>query len=164
MGVVIEIIHTVRRVRAEYGLVRQKPSMCLRGSNQAMSDYLNDYASTIVFLSQSHENLRILKEGEAPTGESNVTVIVPGAGVEVFVDMEGMIDFEKEIANLEKKITNLKKTVQSLEKKRSEKTYSVKVPEAIQLDDANKLESALDEMTKAEVAVKNMQVMLSKRK
>jgi len=164
MSVILEIIHTTRRVRAEYGLTKQKPFQCLRTGHQPTSDFLGEYISTIAFLCQSDDKVRLLKEGEAPGGEENVTVIVPGTPVEVLLNLEGMIDFEKEITSLEKRIVNLDKTIQALKKKRGEKTYASKVPENIQLEDEQKLEAAVDEKGKAETAVQNMKAMLARKK
>jgi valyl-tRNA synthetase len=125
---------------------------------------VKEYLATIIFLCSSADDVRILGEGLTPEGDSNVTVIVPGTPVEAFLDLEGMIDFEKEIGTLTKKIANLDKTIAAIKKKQGESTYHAKVPEAIQADDTQKLAAAEDERSKADVAVQNMRAIQERQK
>lgn len=160
----MEVVRTVRRIRAEYGLTKQKPKMALRIVNPQTAEYIKEYLPTIIFLCSSADDVKILGEGGIPEGDSNVTVIVPGTPIEAFLDLEGMIDFDKEIGTLEKKIVNLDKVIASIKKKQSESTYSSKVPEAIQADDTLKLQTSEDERSKAAMAIQNMRDIQGRKK
>jgi valyl-tRNA synthetase len=158
VAVVLDVIRATRRVRAEYGLTKQKPKMYIRTGHAETFRIMEDFAPTLLFLCQASD-LRLLREGEAPDGTSNVIAIVPGRPAEVAVGLEGMVDFDKEVASHEKKVTGLDRQIAALEKKRSDATYVAKVPEFVRAEEADKLSSMQDERARAADALHNMRVM-----
>ena len=70
------------------------------------------------------ESLSITTPGDKP--KTSAAVIVDGASV--LVNLEGIIDFDKESARLEKEINKLAKEISGMEKKLSNEGFLSKAP------------------------------------
>ena len=156
MKTVMEVVRTGRRVRSDYGLTKQKPRMWVR-CGEKEKEFLKEYFMTIEFLCGTEE-MGNLGDGEVPEGNAIVRVIVPNCKVELFVDMKGMIDFDKEIGGLEKRVANLEKAIGLLKKKMEGKNYA-KVPEKVKKDNDEKMAQSQDQLGKAVEALESMKKM-----
>src|SRR5699024_7750906 len=127
MEQVMSIIRSVRNIRAEVDTpMSREVAMYIKPSNEAVQADLENHRLYIERFCNTSE-LTIDEAAQAP--EQSMTAVVTGA--EIFLPLEGLIDFEKEIARLEKELEKWKKEVQRVEKKLSNKGFVDKAPEQV---------------------------------
>ncbi|SCY11647.1 valine--tRNA ligase [Desulfoluna spongiiphila] len=124
MESVIAVISGLRNIRSEMNIA---PSLELTVEVQAeteeMAALVNREKSTIMTLSRL-ASCEVKLTGERPKGVG--TAIVEGAAVYVF--LEGVVDFDREIERLEKSIAKSEKAVAGLEGKLNNQGFISKAP------------------------------------
>jgi valyl-tRNA synthetase len=127
MDLVMGIISGVRNIRGEMNI---SPSMNLTAVYQTddvgIRETAEAYRDMTMILARL-DTLTVEKRGERP--KSAATAIV-GDG-SLYVLLEGVIDFDKEIARLEKAMAKLVKDIESLDKKLGSPGFVGKAPEEI---------------------------------
>jgi valyl-tRNA synthetase len=132
----IEVITAIRKLRADQGVEPGKQ----------LTVYIVDKNGGELFAQQSHhimrmakvEKLEIFKEAK---GWKNIaSAFLPG--IEVHLNLEGLIDTEKELANLTKEQADLSKYVATLEAKLNDKKFADKAPEKVVAAEREKLNRA----------------------
>ena len=146
MEAVIAVISGIRNIRSEMNIA---PSMELTVEVQAeteeMAAIVEREKSTVMTLSRLG-SCEVKPSGERPRGVA--TAIVDGAAV--FVFLEGVVDFDKEIARLGKSIAKSEKEVKGIEGRLNNQGFMAKAPEEVvakmraQYDDAK---DKLDKLT-----------------
>lgn len=124
MEKVMAIIKSVRNIRAEVNTpMSKKVNVLIKTVDNEVTEKLEANRHYLERFCNS-ENLQIGTEVEAP--EQSMTAVVTGA--EVFLPLEGLIDFEKEIARLEKELEKWNSEVALVQKKLSNKGFVEKAP------------------------------------
>jgi len=124
MDLVMGIITGIRNVRGEMNIA---PSLELavqvQSPDDAQRETLATYTDLICSLARA-ASLDISAPADKP--KSSAAVIVEGATV--LVDLEGIIDFDKEAARLDKEIAKIDKELQGVSKKLSNEGFLCKAP------------------------------------
>ena len=127
MALVMDVITGIRNIRGEMNIA---PSVSLAATvhspNEATRKRLTAYRDLIV-------NLARLSEFEAaPPGDqppSAAAAVIEDAAL--FVSLDGIIDFDKEIQRLEKETGKLQKELKGIAKKLNNEDFLDKAPEAV---------------------------------
>ena len=125
MEKVMAIIKSVRNIRAEVNTPMSKQvNVIIQAMNDDVKAQLEANRHYLERFCNSKE-LTIDTKVEVP--EQALTAVVTGA--EVFLPLEGLIDFEKEIARLEKELEKWNSEVELVQKKLSNKGFVEKAPQ-----------------------------------
>lgn len=125
MKLLQEMVTKLRTIRSEMGIPPAQTINVVAQINQAeTSKILNDQKIILQCLNSRVENLEIKEEVDRP--KAAAAAIVPGANL--FVPLEGLIDFEKEKARLEKELDQVQKDVERMGKKLSNQDFIAHAP------------------------------------
>ncbi len=154
MKQLVDIIKAIRNIRAEVDtpMSREIPIL-IKAKNESIQNSLDKNRSYLERFCNPSE-LTIATEITAP--EDAMTAIVTGA--EIFLPLEGLIDFEKEIARLEKELKKWESEVELVEKKLANEGFVSKAPEKVvqaekqkqveYIDKREKVKQRLEELKK----------------
>lgn len=123
MEFVQQVVVSVRTIRGELNI---NPSLALTALVRArgeQAEILLGQAEVIRFLARI-DSLQVDAELKAPKGAG--TAVVNGA--EIFVPLEGIVDFEAELARLDKEMGKLDKTLQGVQAKLANANFVDKAP------------------------------------
>ena len=127
MNLIIEIITGIRNVRGEMNI---SPSLSLDAVVQSQEEgtrkTIQEYQDIIVNLAKL-KSFSVEVPGEKP--KASATAIANNASI--FVPLEGIIDFAKEIGRLEKEIAKLTKELSAASKKLTNEDFLAKAPEEV---------------------------------
>ena len=152
MKLITDIITGVRNVRGEMNLAPSlKLDAAIQSDQSSVREVINHNSSIITNL--AHINtLTIETPGQKPAAAA--TTIIDGATI--FVPLEGIIDFEKEVQRLEKRMTKTATELSPLSKKLGNEAFLSKAPQdvvdkvkqkhAVLMEKLNKLESTLKKL------------------
>lgn len=127
MEFVIELITGIRNIRGEMNIA---PSLAFTAIFQTDNPFQKETAEAqmdLIRLLARLDSLTIEGVGEKP--KASATSIVSGSAV--YVPLEGVIDFDKEIERLEKAIAKVEKEMKGLSGKLANKGFVDKAPEAV---------------------------------
>src|SRR5699024_7315500 len=117
MEQVMAIIKSVRNIRAEVDTpMSRQVNMILKPTSTEAVDQLS---VNRLFIERFCNTSELTIDEDATVPEQSMSAVVTGA--EIFLPLEGLIDFEKEIARLEKELEKWNKEVALVEKKLSNK-------------------------------------------
>lgn len=154
MKQLVDIIKAIRNIRAEVDtpMSREIPIM-IKAKNDAIQVTLDKNRSYLERFCNPSE-LIIATEVTAP--DDAMTAVVTGA--EIFLPLEGLIDFEKEIARLEKELKKWESEVELVGKKLANEGFVSKAPEKVveaekqkqveYIDKREKVKQRLEELKK----------------
>ncbi len=144
MKQLVDIIKAIRNIRAEVDtpMSREVPIM-IKATNDDVKVTLDKNRSYLVRFCNPSE-LTIETEIVAP--EDAMTAIVTGA--EIFLPLEGLIDFEKEISRLEKELKKWESEVELVDKKLSNEGFVSKAPEQVVAAEKQKQVEYIDKREK----------------
>ncbi|MFC1829454.1 valine--tRNA ligase [Thermodesulfobacteriota bacterium] len=157
MSLITGVITGIRNVRGEMNIA---PSLSLKVSVQtseaAERNTITEYQDMIIDLAKL-ESLVVEAPGERP--RATATAIVNGASI--FVSLEGIVDFGKEITRLEKEIRKIENELASVSKKLGNDSFLSKAPADVVekvkekyetlSEKQHKLQSNLDRVKAAEI-------------
>ena len=126
MEFVQEVVVSVRTIRGELNINPSLPLTTLVRTNGEQADVLRGQEEVIRFLARI-DSLQVDAELEAPKGAG--TAVVRGA--EIFIPLEGIVDFDAELARLEKELAKLDKTLQGIQGKLANANFVNKAPAAV---------------------------------
>jgi len=124
MGILMDIITGIRNVRGEMNI---SPSLALRVlivSKDTTTRQIVDNQRQLIINLARLDSLTVQNAGRRP--KSSATAVVSTASI--FVDLEGIIDFDKEIQRLEKEINKLHSGLTALDKKLANEGFLSKAP------------------------------------
>lgn len=150
MDLIIEIITGIRNIRGE---MRIPPSFALaaivQSGEETIVDTVNNYKDIIIDLARL--NSLVASDSVERPGASATSVV---KGATIFVPLEGVVDFNKEIARLEKELFKITRELKSVVKKLSNDGFLAKAPsnvidkvnekKCILLEKQEKIEQNLD--------------------
>lgn len=146
----INIIAGIRSLRAEYKIEPAKKinATISAGENKKL---LSENAEIIKGLARL-ENLTIAKKAKRPEG----SVGFVESGVEVFIDLSGLVDFEKEKTRLQEEIVATEKYLSGLKGKLSNKEFVKNAPKEIVEKEKQKLAEAEEKLKKLTEQLKSI--------
>ncbi|WP_106497010.1 valine--tRNA ligase [Lentibacillus sp. Marseille-P4043] len=140
----VSIIKAVRNIRAEVNTPMSKQiSLLIQTENEAVlaelegeRDYLERFCNP--------SELQIALNVNVP--EKAMSAVVTGA--ELFLPLEGLIDFDKEIKRLESELEKWNKEVERVQKKLANKGFVSKAPQAVVDEEKQKEQDYLEKQAK----------------
>ncbi len=127
MNRLVSIIRSVRNIRAEVDTpMSREIRLFIRAENE---DIVQELENNRPYLERFCNPSELQIATSIDTNEESMSAVVTGA--EIFLPLEGLIDFEKEIARLEKELAKWTDEVERVKKKLSNKGFVEKAPEAV---------------------------------
>ncbi|WP_217586859.1 valine--tRNA ligase [Lentibacillus saliphilus] len=149
----VSIIKSVRNIRAEVDTPMSKQiKLFIKAENEAIADELQSERSYIERFCNPGE-LIIDTSFEVP--EKAMSAVVTGA--ELFLPLEGLIDFDKEIARLNKELEKWTKEVERVQKKLGNAKFVEKAPEAVVNEEKAKEKDYLEKQAKVKARIEELQ-------
>lgn len=127
MGLLMDVIRTVRNIRAEMNVPLGKKIELMIKPDQEESFRLLEQGEEYIRRFCNPEKLMISLELEIP--EKVVSAVVTGA--EIYLPLAGLIDIDKEISRLEKEAAQLEAEVERVNKKLSNQGFVAKAPSKV---------------------------------
>lgn len=137
------IIGGLRTLRAEYNIEPGKKVVAFAQGEERTQKLIKENEATIVALAR-------LESISYQKSESKSLVGFVESGTEIFIDLSGSVDSEKEIARIEKEIAGVSPYVTSMEKKLSNKGFVDNAPVEVIEVEKKKLEEAKTKLEKLE--------------
>ncbi len=148
----VAIIKSVRNIRAEVDTPMSKQiQLLIQAETEAIAEELE---SERQYLERFCNPSKLIIATDLDTPEQAMTAVVTGA--QVYLPLEGLIDFDKEIARLEKELEKWTKEVQLVRKKLSNPGFVNKAPEAIVEKERQKEKDYLDKQEKVQERLKEL--------
>ena len=120
-----EIVGKLRSIRSEMGIpTSQRIEVIARTSNDNTKTLLENHQSILRFLNSKVEKLTIDATYSRP--KTTAAAVVPGA--DLYVPLEGLIDFSKERSRLEKELLSIRSDADRLAKKLSNQDFLTHAP------------------------------------
>jgi len=145
----IEIITAIRTIRSEMNVPpASKVHVDLLVTDQKIRSLVQEHASLLQTLA-SLRSLAVHKDFVKPV--SAAAAVVDGA--ELFVNLEGIIDFEGERQRLQKEIKKISADIEFLDKKLSNENFLSRAPQDIIAKERNKLGSLREKYHKLKESI-----------
>jgi valyl-tRNA synthetase len=155
MQLLQEVVVSVRNIRSELNInPAQKLDLLMRVHGEK-ARFLNENRDTIIYLARLG-SLNLAKDIQAP--KASATAVVQGH--ELFVPLEGAINFEDELNRLDKELKKLNKELEGLNKKLSNDNFINKAPAEVVAKEKAKEEELAEKKNKLE----NLQARLGEIK
>lgn len=120
-------ITLIRNIRSVHRIpAQEKFSVHVKTELKDRINLLDEFVSQIVFLSRI-KNLTVSQENH----RFNSPLCVKYEGLEIFLDLSGFIDFEKEAERVNTEIIRIKKEIDALSKKLQDENFRRKAPEEV---------------------------------
>lgn len=153
MKLLVEIIRSVRNIRAEVNTpLSKKIKLHLKAKDEKVLAALERNEAYITRFCNPDE-LKMGLDLEAP--DKAMTAVV--SGVELFLPLEGLINFEEEMARLKKELEKWNKEVERVQKKLSNEGFLKKAPEKIIAEERAKEKDYLEKRSVVEARIKELQ-------
>ncbi|WP_085991777.1 valine--tRNA ligase [Oceanobacillus senegalensis] len=149
----VSIIKSVRNIRAEVDTPLSKPiKMIIEAENETV---VSELEANRVYLENfcNPSELSITTNVDVP--DKAMTAVVTGA--EIYLPLEGLIDFDKEIKRLEKELDKWNKEVERVQKKLSNQGFVSKAPQKLVDAERKKEEDYLDKQAKVKARLEELQ-------
>ena len=122
-----ELIIGIRSVKAEYNLTSKTDlNVIFRSSDNGILNFINEQKKPIKFLAKV-SNIELSNNYEKKKGEVSI-VLSEG---EIFINLAGLIDIEKEIKRLKKEKEKIEKKLFQIERKLKNKEFLEKAPKEV---------------------------------
>ncbi|XP_029307563.1 valine--tRNA ligase [Cottoperca gobio] len=157
MDFVMNVIKTIRSLRADYNLTRTRADCFLQCTDSATVSLVQKYSLQIQTLSYSQAVVPLTDNQPVPGG---CAVAIASDRCTVNLMLKGLIDVEKEVAKLMTKKGDLEKQMEKLSEKIAKSDYKEKVPVKVQELDAEKLRQSQTELEKVKEAMDNFRKMM----
>ncbi len=146
MNLIRDVIFGIRNIRGEMNIAPgARVNVVCRYYNSRDRDVLTDYSYLV------KELARVSSFEILPAKESEKPKIAAGSvagGVEIYVLLEGLLDFEAELRRLEKEIKKVEKELELSRKKLNNEDFLKKAPEEVITREREKAERLTDKIKK----------------
>ncbi|MFD2211048.1 valine--tRNA ligase [Virgibacillus halophilus] len=149
----VAIIKSVRNIRAEVDTpMSKKIPLLIQAENEEIVEELQEEH---IYLDRfcNAESLTIAANVNVP--EKAMTSVVTGA--EIFIPLEGLIDFDKEIARLQKELDKWTAEVSRVQKKLGNQGFVNKAPDAVVEEEKRKEKDYLEKQAKVKARLIELQ-------
>lgn len=144
MGLLMEVIRSVRNIRAEVNVPMSKKIELLIKPSDAVSRERLTRGEEYIARFCNPERLEISEQLATP--EKAMSAVVTGA--ELYLPLAGLIDLEQELKRLEKELATLHKEVERIEKKLNNAGFMAKAPEKVVAEEKAKLADYMEKRDK----------------
>jgi len=146
------MIKSVRNIRAEVDTPMSKQIKLLIQAENA--DIVKELQSERQYLERfcNTSELDIAEKVDAPAKAMSAVV----TGAELFLPLEGLIDFDKEISRLEKELEKWTKEVERVEKKLSNPGFVNKAPDHVVEEEKQKQKDYLEKQAKVKARLEEL--------
>lgn len=152
MKQLVSIIKSVRNIRAEVDTPMSKQiKLLIQAENEAIVAELENNRNYLERFCNTSE-LMVNTKIEVP--EKAMSAVITGA--ELFLPLEGLIDFDKEIIRLEKEMKKWTKEVDRVQKKLSNEGFVKKAPQAVVDEEKQKEQDYLEKQAKVKARLKEL--------
>ncbi|MCY8233659.1 valine--tRNA ligase [Priestia endophytica] len=127
MNLLVDIIRSVRNIRAEVNTPMSKQIKLLIKANSA--DIKEKLSKNKAYIERFCNPSELTIDVDLTAPDKAMTAVVTGA--ELILPLEGLINIEEEIARLEKELEKLNKEVDRVQKKLSNERFVSKAPEQV---------------------------------
>ncbi|MCT4633981.1 MAG: valine--tRNA ligase [Firmicutes bacterium] len=146
MELLMSAIRSIRNVRAEMDVVPSKKAKIMVYGDQDKVNVIAENKEYLISLASGSEVEVVADKSEIP--EDAVSAVIEG--VEMFLPLNELIDFAKEIERLEKEKKKLVSEVERVDKKLSNQGFVSKAPEKLINAEKEKREKYSDMLSKVE--------------
>lgn len=144
MDRLVSIIKSVRNIRAEVNTpMSREVQLFIQAESE---EIVQELESERHYLERFCNPSELVIANKIDVPEKAMAAVVTGA--EIFLPLEGLIDFDKEIERLEKELDKWTKEVERVQKKLANEGFVNKAPEAIVEEERNKEKDYLDKQAK----------------
>lgn len=144
MDQIMSVITAVRNIRGEMNIAPSALlSVLVQSGDKKMRQNLQGHDDMLITLARL-DNFSVEDIGEKPAGTA--TAIVTNAAVYVY--LQGVIDFSKELARLDKEISKLEKEIDGLGKKLENQGFLSKAPQEVVSQARQQHSEAVEKMEK----------------
>lgn len=148
----VSIIKSVRNSRQEVDTPMSKQiNMLIQAETETI---VNELESNREYIERFCNPSELIIAEKLDIPEKAISAVVTGA--EIFLPLEGLIDFDKEIARLEKELTKWTKEVERVQKKLSNQGFVSKAPETVVEEEKRKEQDYLDKQTKVQARLSEL--------
>ncbi|MGD8188796.1 valine--tRNA ligase [Brevibacillus ginsengisoli] len=144
MALLMEIIRSVRNIRAEVNVPMSKKIELLIKASDATSLERLTRGQDLISRFCNPENLVI--SADLVTPDKAMSAVITGA--ELFLPLAGLIDIEQELKRLEKEVETLNGEVERIEKKLNNPGFMAKAPEKVVEEERAKMADYMDKREK----------------
>jgi len=127
MLLIMDVIRAIRNIRAEMNVPQGKKADIVLLADEAQASILRHGDGYIASLAHGAEITLSGRDTEVPDAAAAAHV----RGVDIYVLLKGLIDFDKEVARLEKEIASVDEELNRLEGKLNNKQFIDKAPAAV---------------------------------
>ncbi len=124
---IMNAIRNIRNVRAEMDVAPSRKAKLIVVAEEKVSKLLTDNKAYMESLASASEVEAVADKSEVP--EDAVSVVIDGG--EIFLPLEELIDFDKELDRLNKEKTKLEKEVDRVNKKLNNQGFLAKAPDSL---------------------------------
>ena len=157
MALMKTVISGARSLRSDYNIDKKnKIDFYYRCSDTAVSAVLDKQADDFCTLAKAN----FLKPEPSEGAPKGCCVKVVSDTIALLVNLTGIIDIDKEIARLTKDLERLNPVIENIKKKMDAPGYTEKVPEAVRIQSAEKLQATKLELSTVQKAIDDFKAML----
>jgi valyl-tRNA synthetase len=127
MQLIMDAIKNIRNIRAEMNVVPSRKAKVIVVANESIYKIIEENKSYLITLASASEVVIKMEKSDIP--EDSVSTVIDGA--EIFIPLDDLVDFEKELDRLEKEKTKLEKELERVNKKLSNQGFVSKAPEKL---------------------------------
>ncbi len=127
MQLIMDAIKSIRNVRAEMNVVPSRKAKVLVVADKEVFVTIEENKDYLITLASASEV--IVKEEKGDIPEDAISAVIEGA--EIYIPLDDLVDFEKELERLEKEKTKLEKELDRVSKKLSNEGFVSKAPEKL---------------------------------
>jgi len=156
MEIMMEAIRSLRNVRAEMDVPPSKKASLMVLANDKIKNIIEKNAEYLVSLASVSEVTFIANESEA--ADDAVSAVIDGA--EMFLPLDELIDFKKEVDRLEKEKEKFAKEVDRVNKKLSNQGFISKAPDKLVQEEKDKREKYSEMLNKVQERIEVMKAKM----
>jgi valyl-tRNA synthetase len=157
MKLLQDVTMAVRNIRGEFNVPPSQPvDVVVKPGDDAAMDLLNEHSHYITGLA-AIERLEVGMQVSPPRLSASAVV----GGLDVFVPLEGLLDFEEEASRLEKELARQRKELQKVERKLSNRDFLNKAPPEVVGKEREKQASMVENMEKLNQHLDRVRKLLS---
>ncbi|GFN22610.1 valine--tRNA ligase [Thermanaeromonas sp. C210] len=128
MTLIIEVIRAIRNLRSEMRVAPGRKARVLLVAQSAATRRVLEEAREYLESLARVEPVEVVASLEEPPVKAAAAVT---AGVEIYLPLEGLVDFQKEIARLEKELAAVQKELEQVRRKLAKPDFVAKAPEEV---------------------------------
>jgi valyl-tRNA synthetase len=158
------LVKSVRNARAEYNVeAGKKITAVLQITPNLYEKILSEKASICLLAKLDESKIQIESSDASRSMMKDAVHLVVTDGIEVFLPLSGMIDYDKEIIRLSKQAEKIQKDVIQLEGRLKSKGFVDKAPPDILAEVKNNIETKTAEINNIQKSIASMREMLLKK-